>query len=103
MREFSEKLEKHGITLASNQFEYSLVNRDAEEDGTLEECKRLGESQTTHPLLHSLISVGLNLLIHGPLSNCECNWQKFSPSLLWFSTFYVSTSSSDRMVDSPRQ
>lgn len=54
MREFSEKLGKYGITLASNQFEYSLVNRDAEVDGTLEECKRLGESLTTDPLIHPL-------------------------------------------------
>lgn len=45
MREFSEKLGKFGITLASNQFEYSLVNRDAEADGTLAECQRLGESR----------------------------------------------------------
>ena len=49
MREFSEKLGKYGITLASNQFEYSLVNRDAEADGTLEECRRLGETRTTQP------------------------------------------------------
>lgn len=45
MREFSEKLSKYGITLASNQFEFSLVNRDAEADGTLAECKRLGERE----------------------------------------------------------
>lgn len=43
MRDFSEKLEKFGISLASNQFEFSLVNRDAEADGTLAECKRLGK------------------------------------------------------------
>ncbi len=50
MREFSEKLSKYGITLASNQFEYSLVNRDAEADGTLAECKRLGERDNNRKL-----------------------------------------------------
>ncbi|CAM9397081.1 unnamed protein product [Ectocarpus sp. 8 AP-2014] len=55
MREFSEKLGKHGITLASNQFEYSLVNRDAETDGTLAECKRLG----VVPLGHTPLAKGL--------------------------------------------
>lgn len=49
MREFSEKLGKYGITLASNQFEYSLVNRNAETDGTLAECQRLGESRNARP------------------------------------------------------
>ena len=42
MREFSEKLQKHGISLASNQIEFSLVNQDAKENGTLDECRRLG-------------------------------------------------------------
>eukprot|EP00752_Nemacystus_decipiens_P006085 g5492.t1 len=55
MREFSEKLGKYGITLASNQFEYSLVNRDAEADGTLAECKRLG----VVPLAHTPLAKGL--------------------------------------------
>lgn len=45
LRDFSEKLEKYGMSVASNQIEYSLINRDREEDGTLEECKRLGEYQ----------------------------------------------------------
>lgn len=43
IREFSEKLEKYGVSIASNQVEYSLVNQDADEDGTLAECNRLGE------------------------------------------------------------
>ncbi|CAM9179658.1 unnamed protein product [Hapterophycus canaliculatus] len=55
MREFSEKLEKFGITLASNQFEFSLVNRNAEADGTLAECKRLG----VVPLAHTPLAKGL--------------------------------------------
>ncbi|CAM9928832.1 unnamed protein product [Pylaiella littoralis] len=55
MREFSEKLGKYGITLASNQFEYSLVNRNAETDGTLAECQRLG----VLPLAHTPLAKGL--------------------------------------------
>lgn len=47
MREFSEKLQKYDIALASNQFEFSLVNQDADEDGTLAECKRLGGLEST--------------------------------------------------------
>lgn len=43
MRVFAEKLQKYDITLASNQFEFSLVNQDKDEDGTLAECKRLGQ------------------------------------------------------------
>lgn len=42
-REFAEKLKKYDIQLASNQFEYSLVNQDRAYDGTLAECKKLGE------------------------------------------------------------
>lgn len=43
LRDFSAKLEKYGMSVASNQIEYSLINRDREEDGTLEECRRMGK------------------------------------------------------------
>lgn len=35
-------LARHNIPLASNQVHYSLLNRDAEKDGTLARCKELG-------------------------------------------------------------
>ncbi len=37
-----EALSKQGISLASNQVEYSLVNRDIEKDGLLSSCKKMG-------------------------------------------------------------
>ncbi|CAN0017938.1 unnamed protein product [Ascophyllum nodosum] len=55
MREFSEKLQKHGISLASNQIEFSLVNQDAKENGTLDECRRLG----VVPMAHTPLAKGL--------------------------------------------
>ena len=42
MREAHEALAKHGIPLASNQVEYSLLNRKPEVDGTLDACRELG-------------------------------------------------------------
>lgn len=35
-------LARHGIPLASNQVHYSLLNREAEKNGTLARCKELG-------------------------------------------------------------
>ncbi|CAM9861447.1 unnamed protein product, partial [Laminaria digitata] len=55
IRQFSEKLEKYSISIASNQVEYSLVNQDADEDGTLAECNRLG----VVPLAHTPLAKGL--------------------------------------------
>ena len=42
MREAHEVLAKHGIPLASNQVEYSLLKRKPEVDGTLDACRELG-------------------------------------------------------------
>lgn len=42
MREAHEALGKRGIPLASNQVEYSLLNRKPEVDGVLDACRELG-------------------------------------------------------------
>jgi aryl-alcohol dehydrogenase-like predicted oxidoreductase len=42
MREAHAALAKHGIPLASNQVEYSLLHRKPEVDGVLDACRELG-------------------------------------------------------------
>lgn len=42
MREAHAALARHGISLASNQVEYSLLNRKPETNGILEACRELG-------------------------------------------------------------
>jgi aryl-alcohol dehydrogenase-like predicted oxidoreductase len=42
MREAHAALARHGIPLASNQVEYSLLNRKAETNGVLDACRELG-------------------------------------------------------------
>lgn len=37
-----EALAKHGISLASNQVEFSLINREIEKNGLLDICKKMG-------------------------------------------------------------
>ncbi len=37
-----ERLEKHGLRLASNQMEYNLLNKELEKNGLLDECRKLG-------------------------------------------------------------
>jgi aryl-alcohol dehydrogenase-like predicted oxidoreductase len=41
MREAAERLSGHGIPLASNQVEYSLLHRNPERDGVLNACREL--------------------------------------------------------------
>ncbi|CAN0042659.1 unnamed protein product, partial [Discosporangium mesarthrocarpum] len=55
MEEFAKKLKKYDITLASNQFEYSLINQDKADDGTLAACKRMG----VLPIAHTPLAKGL--------------------------------------------
>jgi aryl-alcohol dehydrogenase-like predicted oxidoreductase len=42
MMRASEALDKHGLPLATNQVDYSLLNRRVEREGLLDLCKRLG-------------------------------------------------------------
>jgi aryl-alcohol dehydrogenase-like predicted oxidoreductase len=44
MRRAADQLERHGLKLAANQVEYSLLNREVESNGVLEACKDLGAS-----------------------------------------------------------
>ncbi len=44
MRRSAAQLEKHGMKLAANQVEYSLLNRGTETNGVLEACKDLDAS-----------------------------------------------------------
>ena len=44
MRRSAAQLEKHGMKLAANQVEYSLLNRETETNGVLEACKDLDAS-----------------------------------------------------------
>jgi aryl-alcohol dehydrogenase-like predicted oxidoreductase len=44
MRRAAAQLETHGLTLAANQVEYSLLNRETETNGILEACRELNTS-----------------------------------------------------------
>jgi aryl-alcohol dehydrogenase-like predicted oxidoreductase len=44
MRRSAAQLERHGLKLAANQVEYSLLNRETETNGVLEACKELDAS-----------------------------------------------------------
>jgi aryl-alcohol dehydrogenase-like predicted oxidoreductase len=44
MRRSAAQLERHGLRLAANQVEFSLMNREIETNGVLEACKDLGAS-----------------------------------------------------------
>lgn len=44
MRISNARLERHGLELAANQVEYSLLNREVETNGVLDACEDLGAS-----------------------------------------------------------
>lgn len=44
MEKGADRLEEHGLKLAANQIEYSLLHRDPEKNGVLEACKALNVS-----------------------------------------------------------
>jgi aryl-alcohol dehydrogenase-like predicted oxidoreductase len=44
MEKAADRLDDHGLKLAANQVEYSLLHRDPEENGVLEACKTLNAS-----------------------------------------------------------
>ena len=66
-------LAKHGIPLASNQVEYSLLNRSAEKNGLLETCRELGVRLVAYrPLGYGLLTGKYNpedlpAMLHGRL------------------------------------
>jgi aryl-alcohol dehydrogenase-like predicted oxidoreductase len=66
-------LAKRGLTLASNQVEYSLLNRSAERNGLLETCRELGVTLVAYrPLGYGLLTgkhkpEDLPAVLHGRL------------------------------------
>lgn len=57
MRRAHEALARRGIPLASNQVEYSLLNRTPEENGVLDACRELGVSLIAYsPLAQGLLT-----------------------------------------------
>ncbi|MCA3749133.1 MAG: aldo/keto reductase [Rubrobacter sp.] len=57
MRRAYERLDSHGVPLASNQVEYSLLHRAPETDGTLEACRQLGVTLISYsPLAQGLLT-----------------------------------------------
>jgi aryl-alcohol dehydrogenase-like predicted oxidoreductase len=74
MRRSAAQLEKHGLRLAVNQVEYSLLNREIETNGVLEACKDLDASLVAYyPLVKGQLSSvmmteGSSRAISGPES-----------------------------------
>jgi aryl-alcohol dehydrogenase-like predicted oxidoreductase len=62
MRRAHERLASHGVQLASNQVEYSLLNRAPETNGVLEACRDLGVTL----IAYSPIAQGLLTGKYGP-------------------------------------
>jgi aryl-alcohol dehydrogenase-like predicted oxidoreductase len=57
MRRAHAELQKHGLPLAVNQMEYSLINRKIESDGVLETAKELGVTIVAYtPLGYGLLT-----------------------------------------------
>jgi aryl-alcohol dehydrogenase-like predicted oxidoreductase len=57
MRDAHKELSKHGLTLASNQVEYSLLNRKIEKNGILDTARELGISIIAYsPLAQGLLT-----------------------------------------------
>ena len=61
MRRAAERLEGHGVKLAANQVEYSLLNREPERNGVLETCRSLDVTLVAYRPLGrgQLASVGM--------------------------------------------
>ena len=61
MGKAAARLERHGVKLAANQVEYSLMNREPETNGVLEACKNLDVSLVAYRPLGrgQLTSVGM--------------------------------------------
>ena len=57
MRQAHDRLQKHGLPLAANQVEYSLLDRSIETDGILDTAKELGVTIIAYtPLASGLLS-----------------------------------------------
>lgn len=77
-------LAKYGIPLASNQVEYSLLNRSAERNGLLETCRELGVTLVAYrPLGYGLLTgkykpEDLPAVLHGRLVS-KADLKRVSP------------------------
>ena len=77
-------LARHAIPLASNQVEYSLLNRSAERSGLLDTCRELGVSLVAYrPLGYGLLTgkyqpADLPKILHGRLIS-RLDLQKVAP------------------------
>ena len=77
-------LARHGIPLASNQVEYSLLNRSAERNGLLETCREMGVTLVAYrPLGYGLLTgkykpENLPAVLHGRLIR-RSDLQRVSP------------------------
>ena len=77
-------LAKHGIPLASNQVEFSLLNRSAERNGLLETCRELGVTLVAYrPLGYGLLTgkykpEDLPAVLHGRLVS-KADLQRIRP------------------------
>jgi aryl-alcohol dehydrogenase-like predicted oxidoreductase len=77
-------LAKHGIPLASNQVEYSMLNRSAERNGLLETCRELGVTLVAYrPLGYGLLTgkykpEDLPAVLHGRLVS-KADLKRVSP------------------------
>jgi aryl-alcohol dehydrogenase-like predicted oxidoreductase len=73
MRRAHAVLARHGISLASNQVEYSLLHRTSEHSGLLEACRQLGVTMVAYrPLGYGLLTgkyrlENLPAVLHGRL------------------------------------
>lgn len=57
MRRAVRQLEAHGLALASNQVEYSLLKRDPETNGVLETCREIGATLIAYsPLAQGVLT-----------------------------------------------
>jgi aryl-alcohol dehydrogenase-like predicted oxidoreductase len=59
MRRAAARLAAHGLSLAANQVEYSLLRREPETDGVLEACRELNVALVAYrPLLRGQLAAG---------------------------------------------
>jgi aryl-alcohol dehydrogenase-like predicted oxidoreductase len=72
MRRAAARLATHGLPLAANQVEYSLLRREPETDGVLEACRQLNVALVAYrPLLRGQIAGGADSVAPAPTNQLE--------------------------------
>jgi aryl-alcohol dehydrogenase-like predicted oxidoreductase len=74
MREAQAALGRRGLPLASNQVQYSLLHRDPERNGVLQECRELGVTLIAYMPLASGGLTGKYSAAHRP-----AGWRRYMP------------------------